>query len=246
MRPAYLLRFLAVPAILVLVSTPALATHVRPKGANPFYSALVPAYQQCSAPDRTHGPPLSFGSCSSPSPTSQYVTVGTPDANGAAAKSVGSVRWTAYLGVPGPPHDTQSFFEISFTDLRCTAAATTCGSANAAGGSDYTGELEGVFALRFTDHLNGPDPQFGCCEPGTMTDYTFRFRVPCSSTTDATEGARCIGVVNPSAVVPGWTPEGRRSIFEIAQAQFYDGGADGVASSAGDNTLFAVQGLFVP
>ena len=45
---------------------------------------------------------------------------------------------------------------------------------------------------------------------------------------------------------PAWTPEGRRSIFEIAQAQFYDGGADGLASSAGDNTLFAVQGLFVP
>jgi hypothetical protein len=70
--------------------------------------------------------------------------------------------------------------------------------------------------------------------------------VPCTATADATVGSSCTGVVNPSAVVPGWTPEGKRSIFEIAQAQFYDGGADGVASSAGDNTLFAVQGLFVP
>ena len=241
-----LLGLLAAGVLVALLATPALATHVRPKGANPLYSPLVPAYQQCSAPDRAHGPPLSFGSCSSPAPASQYVTIGTPDANGAAANFAGSVRWTAYLGIPGPPHDTQSFFENRFTDLRCTAAAATCGSTNAAGGADYTGELEGVIALRITDHFNGPDPQFGGAEPGTMTDYTFRFRVPCASTADTAVGSTCNNVINPSAVVPGWTPEGKRSIFEMDQARFYDGGADGVASSVGDNTLFAVQGLFVP
>jgi len=195
-------------------------------------------------PDR-HGPPLSFGSCSSPSPTSQFVTVGAPDANGAAAKFVGSVRFTAYLGVPGPPHDTQAFLETSLTDIRCGPAATTCGSGNAAGGPDYTGELGAVFTFRITDHFNAVNPGGGV-DPATMTDYTLPVWFSCSATADATVGSSCSAFINISGRIPGWTPEGKRSNFEMSQAQIYDGGADGLGSSTGDNTLFAVQGLFVP
>ena len=37
----------------------------RPLGAGPLRASLVPAFAPCTAPDRTHGPPLAFGSCSS-------------------------------------------------------------------------------------------------------------------------------------------------------------------------------------
>ena len=36
-------------------------THARPKAATPATASLVPAYEQCTAPDRMHGPPLAFG-----------------------------------------------------------------------------------------------------------------------------------------------------------------------------------------
>jgi hypothetical protein len=47
-------------------------------------------------------------------------------------------------------------------------------------------------------------------------------------------------------VLPGVVPQGRRSIWELGPIQVFDGGADGLASSSGDNTLFAEQGLFAP
>ncbi len=56
----------------------------RPKGATPVHVALVPAFSECMAPGRTHGAPLSFGSCAPPVRRSQPVTIGTPEANGRA------------------------------------------------------------------------------------------------------------------------------------------------------------------
>jgi hypothetical protein len=46
--------------------------------------------------------------------------------------------------------------------------------------------------------------------------------------------------------VPGAVVEGGRSIWELGQVQVFDGGADGLASTAGDNTLFEREGIFVP
>ena len=63
---------------------------------------LVPAFKQCTAPNRTHGAPLSFGSCVPPDPVSDYLTVGTPDANGRAANSVGSVGFNVVPGIESP------------------------------------------------------------------------------------------------------------------------------------------------
>ena len=65
----------------------------RPKGATPLRLALVPAYNQCTSPNRTHGPPLAFPSCAAPAQSSATLTVGTSDANGQAANSTGSVRF---------------------------------------------------------------------------------------------------------------------------------------------------------
>jgi hypothetical protein len=40
--------------------------------------------------------------------------------------------------------------------------------------------------------------------------------------------------------------ESMSSIWELGPLRVLDGGADGLASTPGDNTLFAVQGVFVP
>ena len=72
--------------------------HPRPKGATPVWATLVPAYAQCAAPNLTHGEPLDFQSCAPPSQTSANLTFGTPDANGASARSVGAVSLVAKPG----------------------------------------------------------------------------------------------------------------------------------------------------
>ena len=48
----------------------------RPKGATPFRASLVPAYIACASPNRTHGPPLAFASCSPPQQRSAVLTTG--------------------------------------------------------------------------------------------------------------------------------------------------------------------------
>ena len=42
------------------------AGYPRPKSASPVHVSLVPAFRQCTTPDRMHGPPLAFASCASP------------------------------------------------------------------------------------------------------------------------------------------------------------------------------------
>jgi hypothetical protein len=39
--------------------------------------------------------------------------------------------------------------------------------------------------------------------------------------------------------------DGQRTVVELTQFQVFDGGPDGQVST-NDNTLFAVQGLFIP
>jgi hypothetical protein len=40
--------------------------------------------------------------------------------------------------------------------------------------------------------------------------------------------------------------EGRRAVWELGQVQVDGGGADRDADTAADNTLFMVQGVFIP
>ena len=139
---------------LFMLASVANATHPRPKGATPLRVSMVPAFNQCTAPNRTHGPPLAFPSCNPPALSSTAVTVGTPDANGAAANSEGSVKLEVLVGVPGPPDDSDVLITSNATDIRCQAGTTSCGSANAADGADYTGGLQGNATIRITDHYN--------------------------------------------------------------------------------------------
>ena len=144
----------AAALVMMAVASMANATHPRPKGATPLRVSVVPAYNQCAAPNRTHGPPLAFPSCNPPVQSSTAITVGSPDANGAAANSEGFVKLEVIVGVPGPPDDSDVGITANVTDVRCKAGTTACGSANAADGADYTGGLQGNATIRITDHFN--------------------------------------------------------------------------------------------
>jgi hypothetical protein len=228
---------------LMVMAQMASATHPRPKGATPLRASLVPAFKACTTPNRTHGAPLAFPSCNPPVPTSTYLTVGSPDANGAPANSVGSIRLDVQAGVPGPPEDSDVLIKASISDVRCTPAggATSCNSANAADGPDYSGELQGNAIIRITDHYNGP----GLNEAATVQDIPFPVNASCVNTTSTTTGGACSANTSANAAVPGSVKDTQRSVVEIGQLQINDGGADGTVATA-DNTLFEVQGIFIP
>jgi hypothetical protein len=218
----------------------------RPVGATPMRASLVPAYNQCTSPNRVHGPPdfpggtNPDGSCNPPAQTSGQITVGTPDANGAGANSVGSVRMSVINGNPATTADEANVrYTVSITDVRCKPGAGACGAANAAGGADYSGQVQARTGLRITDRYNGPS------EVGTGQDTSFGVTVPCAGTASTAVGSACSIDTTADAVLPGVVKEVRRSIWQLGQVQVFDGGADGVVSTT-PNTLFAVQGIFVP
>jgi uncharacterized protein len=211
--------------------TSVLGGYPRPKGASPLRASLVPAYKSCSAPNSSHGPPLSFPSCNPPDLESQFLTVGTPDSNGKAAKSIGSVRFDVIPGDPGPPEDEADVaIAVSLTDVRRQADL-----------EDYSGELEAHPTLRITDRHSGATGD----EPATVSDFAFPVTVPCAGTADTTVGATCAITTTVDSVLPGTVSEGKRAIWELGQIEVFDGGSDGLTSTE-DNTLFARQGIFVP
>jgi len=217
------------------------ATHVRPKGATPMRVSIVPAFKACAAPgNRTHGAPLAFPSCNPPVQTSNSLTVGAPDANGAAANSVSFVL----LKVKGTsPEDV--LIQSSGTDVRCKAGVspTVCSSANTADGPDYSGQLQGNAMIRISDHYNGP----GLNEAATVIDIPFPVTTTCANTAgDATIGGLCQVNTSANAVVPGSVKDLQRGVVEIQPIQINDGGTDGQVNTTADNTLFAVQGIFIP
>ena len=212
--------------------------HVRPIGATPFVAALVPAYNQCTSPNRVHGPPdlpggtNPDGSCAPPVQRSTQLTVGTPDANGPAANSIGSLRMDTIVGNPGTPADEADVsLKFNLTDVRVKTG----------GIPDYSGQLEARTTLRVTDRRSGPSAN----EAGTIQDVPFEFTVPCVTTADTSIGSTCSLTTSGDALSPGIAAEGAREVWQLSQVQVADGGADGVASTE-PNTIFAVQGLFVP
>ena len=209
------------------------AGHPRPKGATPLRVALVPAYSACASPNRTHGPPLAFPSCNSPAQSSPNLTVGTPDANGAAANSSGFVLLDV---LPGD-------FRISasLTDVRCAAALSSCGAANTTGGADYVGELRASMAVRQTDKYDSGETM-----STTLTDTSFGFTLGCAATAAGQEGAGCSTTTTANALVPGMIRSGDRTSMEIGAIQLLDGGADGDADTPAGDSLFATQGVFIP
>jgi hypothetical protein len=236
---------LAVGAVFMLVvSGIASAGHVRPKSASPIRVSMVPAYKPCTTPNRQHGPPLGVVSCNPPVMSSNALTMGEPTANGATAQGEGWVLLKVKAGIPGPPEDSDVLITAEGKDIRCKAGNTACGSANAADGADYTGQLEGTAQIRISDHWNAVAPGGGT-DPATAIDLPFPVVTGCTATGDTGIGSTCTANTSANATVPGVVKDGKRSNVEIAQLQINDGGLDGLANTT-PNTLFTVQGLFIP
>ena len=209
----------------------------RPKSASPLRVSLVPAYAECTAPNRSHGPPLGFGSCSPPSQTSPNLTVGTPDANGAGANSVGHLQLKVCC-YDIHPYWPDVIIDFATNDVRCVAAGASCGPANDRAGRDYTGELQVEPVIRLTDR-SAP------FESSTTQDFTFPVRAGCSATSSTATGALCSVYTSANAVMPGSARDGYRAIWQMDKVRVFDGGADGDASTE-PNALFVTQGVFIP
>jgi Tol biopolymer transport system component len=213
----------------------------RAKGATPLRVSLVPSFQSCVSPNRTHGAPLAFGSCNPPAPSSGNLTVGSPDVNGNPANFVGFLRMSVEAGIPGPPDDSDVGLVTSLSDIRCKTILPSC-----AGGalSDYSGELAERLDLRITDKFNAMAPGGGT-DPATVGDLTFPVTIPCATTASTTTGSLCSISTTMNTIMPGTIKDTKREVAEVHQVQVDDGGPDGSASTPG-NSLFAVQGVFVP
>ncbi len=215
--------------IMVGYLSPTEPGYVRPKAATPFYASLVPAYNNCGAPNRVHAAPLNYSSCNPPVRSSGQLTTGSPDANGAAANFIGSAKFVVVNGNAGTVADEADVnITVNVTDVRRASDLT-----------DYSGQLQLRPTLQITDRNNGP------AEVGVGQSVDFPVTVPCATTASTTIGSTCAVSTTADAVQPGSVRETRRSNWELAQVKVFDGGPDGVAST-GPNTLFATQGVFIP
>jgi hypothetical protein len=216
---------------------PLVHNYARPRGATPMRISLVPAYKQCTAPNTVHSGSISSPSCEPPQPESSYLTVGTPDFNAQGPNSIGSVLFRV---LPGPPEDDA--ISVSLTDVRCAGTSAGCSSGAL---SDYTDDLGFDATFRITDKGSNAG---GVNRSATVTDLPLRFSVPCTATASTSVGSSCAlnttirTVLGSSAIVAG-----QRSIWQLnGNVSLYDGGADGLSATRGDNTLFVVGGLFNP
>jgi hypothetical protein len=170
--------------------------------------------------------------------SSGFLTVGTPDSNGAPANSVGNILLKVKTTSP-----EDLLINASITDVRCLPAtnASVCNQANAADGPDYSGEIQGITMARISDHYNGPNLN----EAATVVDVPVPVNGTCVNTASTTVGGTCSVATTANTVVPGLVKDTQRAVVEISQPQVNDGGPDGLISTA-DNTLFEVQGVFIP
>lgn len=203
------------------------APYARPKGATPFRASLVPAFLGCTNPNRTHGAPLAFGSCTPPAPFSP-VTIGTGDGNPAPAKGIGSLRIDTQPGTPGPPDEADVILRFKVTNVMEYPDL-----------SDYTGLLRVAAMVRRTDLDSGV--------AATTQDFRLVFDVQCAATADTTVGSTCQLTTTADALRFGSVLEGNRTIWELGQVRVYDGGPeDGDVTTDYDNQPVLVSGVFVP
>jgi Tol biopolymer transport system component len=215
----------------------------RPKSARTIRVPLVPAYAECTEPNRTHGPPLAFGSCNPPQSSTaldgtRQATFGTPDANGHPAQSTGYVRFTTVAGDPSTVEDEADVrISLHVTDVRKADYPSTA----------YPFNLALPLPLRLTDK------QSGCCGvAGTVRDfdqhidYQLQVEATCVASGSGV-GATCSVTTTADTILPGFVSERSRSVWQFAgPVKVYDSGADAWAASAYDNAPLATQGLFVP
>ena len=205
----------------------------RPKGATPLRASLTIAYQPCTSPNREHGGPITGGSCNPPQMSSQYLTVGTGDANGMLPRSEGAVRFDSVLDKPATPADESDMkLELTMSDVFTKTLAA------------YSGELRAEVEIQATDKNNTPSP--GGPGAATTAPFALGFSAPCVSTDDTTIGSDCGATTSANALLAGMVAGGYRAIWQLGQVKVYDGGSDSDGDTTADNTLFADEGVFAP
>ena len=212
--------------------------YARPKGATPVRVSLVPAFQPCESPNRVHGPPLGFASCAPPAQRAGFMTFGsTPPST--SPKAAGNVRLDAIVGAPDSANNADVRIAATLADVRRGFDL-----------ADGPGSLELHVPIRLTDKFNGAFNS----EQATMQDFDLTMLLPCAETADATIGSTCSATTTANALIPQAFPrpspdfvtEGHRAIWQLGQISVWDGGEDGYVESTDDNTVLAVQGVFVP
>jgi hypothetical protein len=228
---------------------PIVRNYARPRGATPIFYSFAPTYASCTQPNSKHKGAITLPSCNPPTATSKYLTVGSPDANGQPANFVGSLRMSVFcnggaqgetppcLTTPGDQLDGR--LVAGLTDIRCAGTSGGCSSGAL---SDYTGDLRLSLYFQITDRNS-----YGA-GGATLVNLTLPLQVLCSATADTTVGSTCSmtttfdGIFGSGAIV-----EQKRAIWALATPpQLYDGGSDGVSTTASGNELFADSGLFFP
>jgi TolB protein len=208
------------------------ASYERPQSASPISVSLVPLFRQCGTGatpvNGRHAPPLGTGSCTPPSPSSNVARVGS--------SSQGLAQLAVISGDTDPTNGDQA-------DVTITAHLT---DVLATGGGDYNpnsagADLTEITRLRLTDRSNN----YGGAS-GTTTDLDFSAPVDCTTTTGP-EGSSCDAATSADAVIPGAIQEQRGTIAQIFRVRLYDSGANGVRENgAGDDRIFAHQGIYIP
>ena len=211
----------------------------RPKGATPTRISLVPAFNQCTSPNRAHGPPLAFPSCAPPVQTSSVLTIGSPDANGFGANYSGSIRFIVLPGNTSTETDEADVrLVVNLSDIR-----------NRPSGTDYTGRVLAEADLQITDNSNAPETP----EPGTVQTFKYQWPIDCVTTTSTSVGSNCVLTTTADSLVPGTVTENRRTIWEIGQGDIKDAGPNGTGYAScpptcgdGDESVFLREGIYVP
>ena len=229
-------------------------TYARPVGASPVRLPFVPAYKECTAPNTTHRG-FNQPSCYGPKPESNWLTVGTPEYNGAGPTRSGYVRIapsaTEERGEDATlPDDARRPARrqdrVDHERRRCQTVSTGCTGALA----DDTGLLWFFSDFRLTDKNNGPPAS---ARPGTRPPrhLTVDFGVPCTATGSTAVGTparspRRSTVLGSNTAIA----EQKRGIWELAggpldrNMRLYDGGSNGTYKPG--DTVFATAGLFFP
>ena len=211
----------------------------RPGGATPLRVPLVPSYQQCTAPNSQHVPPLDEPSCTPPALTSQVLTTSS------IGKGQGSARLDAMLGNSATPADEADVRIIARAyDVRC---ATTNSACPGGAGSDFTGRLLLSSSIRLTDRNSG----FGGVS-ATVSDAKLQAPLDCSATADTTLGSSCAATTTADSLIPGFVTEEKRSVISTFSLTLDDPGPNGSGYGPscpptcgdGDEAPYLTQGVF--
>jgi hypothetical protein len=214
----------------------------RPAAAANLRVPFSISYKNCANPNRVHPPPLSAPSCNPAQQASQFVTVGTTDANGNFPSFIGSARLRVTCNPPAPNPSPPCTDAGDQADVAVTVSTTDIRDRPSL--ADYAGGLQLATQMQITDKHNGATPADDGTS-ATVVPLPLTVPVPCTPTPDTTVGSSCGTTTTLDSLVPGTVPENARSNWELGDLQLLDGGLSG-QPGATDATLFAHQGIFIP